>query len=328
MRNNLNERIENNANTEITNKSLTKCKEISCSEDDYSDDLEELCAKVEKKQKDIKELPKEEDDLFEEKIEESEAAQEDSKKQKHIFFSGKVDANGDYGEGGGNQYFIQNARLLKQNGSLIPVSREVCRFNPETDTYFSDVRTHEDGYQVHLENRPLMKEDLVQLDESTADDPEYETMPADDKCDMSLSEEELKDLDENIPSTECLRMVPPGEKQEDFLRPLGNQEDMRGEYHPDGWTNPKELKDGDVYYQLVPGVGNGEKIYSSYFTDKETIDSCRDKDGNIVLSSLMQKLQKQPNMETQSDSEGNSQETYVEEYSIVQYKFKENPEDT
>lgn len=42
----------------------------------------------------------------------------------------------------------------------------------------------------------------------------------------------------------------------------------------------------------------------------------------------MQKLQKQPNMETRSDSDGNSQETYVEEYSIVQYKFKQNPEDT
>ena len=297
MRNNFNERFENNANTEITNKSLTKCKEISCPESDYFDDLEELCDRVEKKQKDIKELPKEEDDLFEEKIEESEAAQEDSKKQKHILFSGKVDANGDYGEGGGNQYFIQNSRILKQNGNLIPVSREVCRFNPETDRYSSDIRMNEDGYQVHLENRPLMEEDL-------------------------------KYLDKNTPSTEGLRIVPPGEKQEDFLRPLGNQEDMRGEYHPDGWTNPKELKDGDIYYQLVPGVGNGEKIYSSYFTDKETIDSCRDNDGNIVLSSLMQKLQKQPNMETRSDSDGNSQETYVEEYSIVQYKFKQNPEDT
>ena len=60
----------------------------------------------------------------------------------------------------------------------------------------------------------------------------------------------------------------------------------------------------------------------------QTIVSCRDKDGNIVLSSLTQKLQKQPNMETRSDSDGNSQETYVEEYSIVQYEFKENPEDT
>ena len=89
MRNNFNERFENNANTEITNKSLTKCKEISCPESDYFDDLEELCDRVEKKQKDIKELPKEEDDLFEEKIEESEAAQEDSKKQKHILFPGK-----------------------------------------------------------------------------------------------------------------------------------------------------------------------------------------------------------------------------------------------
>lgn len=274
MRNNFNERFENNANTEITNKSLTKCKEISCPESDYFDDLEELCDRVEKRQKDIKELPKEEDDLFEEKIEESEAAQEDSKKQKHILFFGKVDANGDYGEGGGNQYFIQNARILKQNGNLIPVSREVCRFNLETDRYSSDIRMNEDGYQVHLENRPLMEKDLVQLDESTAHDLKNETALAGD---TDLSEEDLKYLDENTPSTEGLRIVPPGEKQEDFLRPLGNQEDMRGEYHPDGWTNPKELKDGDIYYQLVPGVGNGEKIYSSYFTDKETIDSCRDK---------------------------------------------------
>ncbi len=199
------------------------------------------------------------------------------------------------------------------------------RFNPETDRYSSDIRMNEDGYQVHLENRPLMEEDLVQLDESTAHDLKNETALAGY---TDLSEEDLKYLDKNTPSTEGLRIVPPGEKQEDFLRPLGNQEDMRGEYHPDGWTNPKELKDGDIYYQLVPGVGNGEKIYSSYFTDKETIDSCRDNDGNIVLSSLMQKLQKQPNMETRSDSDGNSQETYVEEYSIVQYKFKQNPEDT
>lgn len=87
MRNNFNERFENNANTEITNKSLTKCKEISCPESDYFDDLEELCDRVEKKQKDIKELPKEEDDLFEEKIEESEAAQEDYKKtETYTFF--------------------------------------------------------------------------------------------------------------------------------------------------------------------------------------------------------------------------------------------------
>lgn len=199
MRNNFNERFENNANTEITNKSLTKCKEISCPESDYFDDLEELCDRVEKKQKDIKELPKEEDDLFEEKIEESEAAQEDSKKQKHILFSGKVDANGDYGEGGGNQYFIQNARILKQNGNLIPVSREVCRFNPETDRYSSDIRMNEDGYQVHLENRPLMEEDLVQLDESTAHDLKNETALAGD---TDLSEEDLKYLDKNTPSTE------------------------------------------------------------------------------------------------------------------------------
>ena len=184
---------------------------------------------------------------------------------------------------------------------------------------------HEDGYQVHLDNRPLMEENLVQLDESTAHDLKYENAPAGD---TDLSEKDLKYMDENTPSTECLRTVLPGEKQEDFLRPIGNQEDMKGEYLPDGWTDPRELKDGDVYYQLVPGVSDGEKIYSSYFTDKETIDSSRDKDGNIVLSSLMQKLQKQPNMETRSDSDGNSQETYVEEYSIVQYKFKENPEDT
>ena len=192
MRINFNERIENNVNTEITNRSSSKCKEIS--------DIE--------------------DDLFEKKIEESEATQEDSKKQKHIFFSGKVDANGDYGEGGGNQYFIQNARLLKQNGNLIPVSREVCRFNPEMDRYSSDIRMHEDGYQVHLDNRPLMEEDLVQLDESTTHDLKYENASAGD---TDLSEDDLKYLDENTPSTECLRIVPPGEKQEDFLQVLSKR---------------------------------------------------------------------------------------------------------
>ena len=58
MRNNFNERVENNTNTEIANKNLTKCKEVSCSKDDYFDDLEELCDRIEKKQKYIKELTK------------------------------------------------------------------------------------------------------------------------------------------------------------------------------------------------------------------------------------------------------------------------------
>lgn len=56
---------------------------------------------------------------------------------------------------------------------------------------------------------------------------------------------------------------------------------------PDGWKNPRGLKDGQVLYQLSVD-GN---TTSPYFTDQATVDSCRDENGNLDFNQLRAKLQ-------------------------------------
>ena len=283
---------------------------------------------------DIKTSFDEKEDLFEKKIKAVEGiSKEDAGKQsgRYIYFSGKADVNSDYGQGGGNQYFIQNASLLKRKGNLVAVDREICKFSPETDLYSPNIR-EQNGRLIHLDNRPLMKEDAQQLEATTLNRISLNVGKYDvavgnqnaDGWDSKITKEELKYLDENTADVEWQTRNPSGWKREDFYHPAGNQEDSEGKNHPDVWTNPQELKDGTIYYQLLPNFRDGSQTETSYFTDKETIDSCRDENGVINLSSLMQKLQKDPNKEKRTDSEGNTYETYVEEYSVIQYKFKEN----
>lgn len=288
MRINFNERLEDVSPIESAEKALNENRKLSDFEDDYSDDLDQMLEKAEKKQ------------------------------GQYIYFSGKADVNSDYGEGGGKQYFIQNASFLKEKGNLMVINREICKFNPETDLYSLDTREKK-GLSIHLDNRPLMEEEIKQLDLSTSEDDKQNA----DEWEDRLTKEEIKDLDKNTPNVEWLTRNPPGWEKEDFDHPAGNQEDSNGKNHPDGWTNPLELKDGTIYYQLLPDFKSGRETKTPYFTDKETVDSCRDENGKIILSALMQKLQKEPNKEELTDSEGNIYEAYVEEYSVVQYKFKE-----
>ena len=337
MKINFNERVENGSNTEVKDNTLKENIKLSVSEEDYSNDLDEICSKVEKEHKDIKVSSEKEEDLFERKIKEAESIQEkDIEKQfgNYIYFVGKADVNSDYGEGGGNQYFIQNASLLKEKGNLVVVDREMCKFNPETDVYSPKIGEQNER-QVHWDDRPLREEEVRKLDSSMPDEAGLETKKREmenyetnkgtvNKWNDKITNEELKYLEENTPDAEWLTRNPTGWKREDFFHPAGNQQDTGGKNYPDGWTNPLELKDGTIYYQLLPNLENGEESKTPYFTDKETVDSCRDKNGTIILSALMQKLQKEPNKEQCIDSDGNVYEAYVEEYSIIQYKFKED----
>ena len=215
---------------------------------------------------------------------------------------------------------------MKERGNLIPISKEICTFNPETDIYSPDIRrsNSQESYLIHLDNRDLNNKELEQLDFSTSDhlETEYEQYGDD------LSKEETEFLDENTPETDALTQAEKDEKkpQTDFRHPLADQEESNGFNHPDGWSNPEDVEDGSVYYQLVPEFKDKHETKSSYFTDKETIDSCRDENGNIVLSELMQTLQKSPNKEKVIDSDGNESEEYVTEYSVIQYKFERGEE--
>ena len=66
--------------------------------------------------------------------------------EKDIVFSSIADTNYDYGKGGGNQYFIQNAVEMKRDGRLAEISREELDFNVDTDTYKADIRSSNDIY--------------------------------------------------------------------------------------------------------------------------------------------------------------------------------------
>lgn len=251
----------------------------------------------------------------------------EEKTEKNLIFSGTADENSDYGKGGGKQFFIQGASELKQTGELVAISKENCVFNPETDIYSPDIRKSQmDKYTIHVDNRNLDKNEVEQLDLSTADDNDLSS--AEENCEENLNKDEIEYLEENTPADEALTETITDDKaKEDYDHPIGNQEDSEGFNHPDAWSNPEELKTGDTYYQLLPVFKDGHESKSSYFTDKETIDSCRDENGNIVLSTLMQKLQKSPNKENIIDSDGNKHEEYVSEYSVIEYKYQKNDAD-
>ena len=285
-------------------------------EKNYADDFDIICDKEENKREKDSPFFESEEDVFERRINES----EDLKKK--IVFSGKVDENFDYGEGGGKQYFIQDAAILKDEGKLIPISEERCTFNPLTDIYVSDVRqwNKDEGtsYTVHLDHRVLEQSDAegVFVGDDFSEEPVEKT--------VDLDMEEIKYLDENTPVDAALDEIDGfgGKVEEDYRHPLGNQEDSKGFNHPDKWSNPRDLMEGEKYYQLEPVFSDGSKTKSSYFTDQETVDSCRDENGTICLSKLMQKLQKSPNIECITNEKGEKRDQYVKEYSIVQYIVK------
>lgn len=308
------ERLEDGSNA------IFECSEKKSSveaniENNYLDAFDIVCNKEEKKQEKYMLAFDSEEDLFERKINELENS------KKSIVFSGKANENFDYGEGGGQQYFIQDAVILKEEGKLIPISKEYCVFNPLTDIYVSDIRRWDQNEgmtcTVHLDHRTLTQDNAEKLfDNVNFTENRVEKI-------SNFGMEEIKYLDENTPADEALTEIANWGRglEEDYRHPLGNQEDSKGFTHPDKWSNPRELVKGEIYYQLEPVFSNGSKTKSSYFTDKQTVDLCRDEEGNINLSKLMQKLQKSPNIEYITDEKGEKKEQYVKEYSIVQYIF-------
>lgn len=325
------DRFENHMDVSTTDR---VDKIDTCSEDDYSDDFEQLCKNSEDKfQSPISSVttdtlsPLKKDNIHSKNISKESSISCDIKSG--IIFSGTANANFDYGEGGKKQYFIQDAAFLKQKNNLIPIGHEKCTFNPRTDFYKATIqgsgKSKDNSFLIHLDNRIFTKEEIEELDASTPTNLNQNNAPSISE----LTTDEINYLDENTPETSAIPSTSfdsNGKLQPDYRHPLGDQEDSNGFNHPDAWSNPTDLKDGDIYYQLIPNFKDKHETKSSYFTDKETIDSCRDQNGDIVLSALMQKLQKFPNTETIFDSDGNEHSEYVTEYTIIQYKYKSNPQ--
>ena len=325
MNNHINKRLENDSIDSVNE--ITPAPRLNThSESSYSDKFTQLGNSSKKISSNILSRLKNANTTLDSQknssdVKSTDASSKLEKRHKRIAFSGTTDANPDYGSGGGHQYFIQHAKALKRVKELTPMSQEILTFNPKTDIYTPDIRKSKDSsFTIHIDDRPLSKEELEQLDSSTPDILSSE-LPI--STSETYDDKTISQLDENTASTQSLTKAMPNRKHADYHHPMSDQEDSNGFNHPDGWSDAFELKDGDTYYQLIPVFKDGAKTNSSYFTDKETIDSCRGEDGTIILSKLMQKLQKSPNLEEVPDPDGTTHKEYVSEYAVIQYRFNE-----
>lgn len=254
--------------------------------------------------------------------------------KKDIVYKSIVDANPDYGNGGGNQYFIPHAYDLKQDGRLQQQPNSVILEFSEEDVLKADIRNSTcTNQKIHIDKRNLSEEEAQQLIDSSSDG-------ISDVSIESFREDELQYLDDNTIATEGLTNTydrffvnEKGEidSHEDYYHPHGNQEDTykegspEGWFMPDGWSNPQELKDGESYYQLTALYNDGKKdVWTSYFTDEATVDSCRDANGIVSAAALLQKLQMQPKKEVEIDQNGENHEVYVNKYELAAYVYRKD----
>ena len=254
--------------------------------------------------------------------------------KRDIAYCSVADANPEYGDGGGIQYFIPHAYDIKKAGMLSRIdSPEKFNFNIK-DIVKADIRDSTNAeYKIHLDKREFSGDDATEILDSSSDITSGELSE-------SISKVDLQYLDENTIATEGLTdnkdrffINENGvlDSHEDYYRPHGNQEDTYKNKEPekwimpDSWSNPIELKEGEVFYQLTPVFRDGQSdTFSSYFTDKDTVDKCKDKNGIVSISALMQKLQMPPKTEILEEA-GERKEVYVNNYELTAYVYKKEP---
>ena len=212
----------------------------------------------------------------------SEGSTGTSKKESgDYYFTGKAQANWKYGSGGIQQCFIQNAFEMKKahpaagNGRLIEVEREyeapgLARANSMP----SGVTNHQlSSTWITVDAHPLTTEEQMEIAQLEKTSP----MKEEDSI-QSLDVERNPDtvyLDENTIDVRGLNQYGANVEKEAWIRPFSNQEDDK--LDPDGWKNPEQLQDGQVFYQLSKD-GN---TTSSYFVTEDVINDCRKADGTV-----------------------------------------------
>lgn len=220
-----------------------------------------------------------------------------------IAFQGDVWENPACGNGGGNQYFIPHAKELKENtlegnpggGRLVALEREFeTPGEARPSAPGEGVRSfQQDGRHVQVDGRPLTQEEAAEFAQMENSLPETLSAPLPQASANPelLSPEEIRELEASTIDTRGLNRIQGDVRQEDYLRPHSNQED--GGFLPDGWKNPTDLQDGQVFYQLsVDG-----DTPSSYFTDEKTVNGCRREDGTVDFNKLRDQLQVKDGMD-------------------------------
>ena len=240
------------------------------------------------------------------------------KKEGNLFFEGTAYENPQFGEGGGKQFFIRDAAEMKKDGRLKAIESEKLVFNREEYHPDSSVVVEGDGYSVMYDMRPLTDEKMSELNQ-LAEETDFDNVayPRDEAYDYesAITQDELDEMDENTPDTQGLVRAGGDTLEEGYKQPASDQENSNQRYFPDPWKNPEKLKEGETYYQVAVA---GKETKSSYFTDLETVNACREKDGNVNLSKLFQKLQINP-------GEGNDFELTKYEYHANENSNIERP---
>lgn len=192
--------------------------------------------------------------------------------------SGTALENPKYGEGGGKQYFIPDAsrKPIRECGK-IPLKNGSLEKVGETNLQY-------DGPSNHSKNQ----------NESKIEEQKIKPTVTVDNSPLSKSgKDEWKQLDENTIDERGLpKVMPAGEqKSENWKHAHSNQENRGSDTSPDSWTNPRQLKDGEKFYQLRP---SNENAASDYFTDAETVNKSRKENGDVDVGKLLNALQVDP----------------------------------
>ena len=142
-----------------------------------------------------------------------------------------------------------------------------------------------------IEDPGIVREDAYVDDTASAEDDGRESQEqmenegeqeADNVDDEYFREDEYM---EEVSASEIHYLLE-NEPDETLREPLEDQENANGDYYPDEWGY-RELKEGDILYQLARPEGTNSK----YYTDEETVGHCRDEEGNVDLDKLKEVLQ-------------------------------------
>ncbi|MFI3255150.1 MAG: hypothetical protein R3Y63_12580 [Eubacteriales bacterium] len=218
--------------------------------------------------------------------------------QKVMVTDSKVDSNFIHGEGGGDQIFVAKPQELIDEGKLTLMSQEYVSNEGVKPYEYSSEGT------PLVDERPVETTEAKQLAENTPEEiQENDTTPELG----DVSNEEMEYFEENTLEHDAL----PQDTREEFASreyfnyQISDQQlvdkgvsgkekesfEIKDRYFPDGVSNPRELVDGEVLYQI--NSKTPERV-SPYFTNKETVDSCRTEDGKVDLAKLLSVLQIQP----------------------------------
>lgn len=214
-------------------------------------------------------------------------------RQGDLLQEGTARENPAYGIGGGKQYFIPDGHQPLRSDGNLPLKDGCLIKTGETNLHYPDAKETEKKNFSRVDTRPLSEAEKLewkQLDENTPDQPSIASR-TDNK---PISKDELTQLDKNTMDERGLPKAMTNSQDqnlENWRHVPSNQENRGTTTMPDAWSNPRELKDNEKFYQIRP---TNAKEASDYFTNADTVNACRGENGEVNVGKLLDLLQIDP----------------------------------